>query len=293
VGVCRDPEGKPVGKYVTKPDRNYGDIIIEVDKQIFARYAQSGSGPVYMDCRGISDEDLAYMLRGLEDEGNLGLLQHLREEGIDLRKHQIEFATYELRNLGFIRINERSETNIHGVFAAGDESMLSISGAAVFGWIGGENAATLAKGIGSVSMEVAEADIEEKMGNIEAIQKRTHGPDWKEANIALQHTLADYAGLVRSESLLDAGLAHLRRLKGKVHRMIRANNRWELVRCLEVINLYDLGEAIFVAALERKESRGLHLRVDYPYTDPLLNDKTLIVKKVGGEPVAEWKDAAR
>ncbi len=32
VGVVRDPQGKPVGPYLTRPDRRYSDMIIEVNK---------------------------------------------------------------------------------------------------------------------------------------------------------------------------------------------------------------------------------------------------------------------
>jgi succinate dehydrogenase/fumarate reductase flavoprotein subunit len=69
-----------------------------------------------------------------------------------------------------------------------------------------------------------------------------------------------------------------------------AKGRWELTRLLEVVNLYDLGELVFRGALERKESRGLHRRVDFPYTDPLLDGKMLAVKKEAGGPVLEWRD---
>jgi succinate dehydrogenase/fumarate reductase flavoprotein subunit len=289
-GVCRDSEGKPIGKYISKPDKRYGDIVIEVDKQIFDRYLQSGKGPVYMDCTGISDENLEYLIRGLENEGNLGLLEHLKEEGVDLRKNPVEFSTYELRPSGRILSNERAETSVRGLYSAGDEWTFGISGAAVFGWMGGENAATYVKEAPSVDTEMTQAQIEEKKSFVETLQNRKQGPDWKDANIALQHTMADYAGPVRSETMLIAGFNHLRRLKEKIHNTLRAKDRWELTRCLEVVNLYELGELVFIGALERKESRGLHHRVDYPYTDPLLNNKILIVKKVDGKPITEWRE---
>ena len=60
------------------------------------------------------------------------------------------------------------------------------------------------------------------------------------------------------------------------------------MHCLEVINLFDPGELIFIAANERKESRGVHVRADYPYTNPLLN-RLLVVKKVNGKTVTEWR----
>lgn len=292
-GVCRDPAGTPIGKYVSKPDKRYGDIIMEVDKQIFNRYLKSGMGPVYMDCTGISDEDLDYMMHGLENEGNLGLLEHLKEEGVDLRKNPVEFSTYELRCSGRIHSNERAETSVRGLYSAGDESTVSISGAAVFGWVGGENAAKYATEAPFPDIDKVKNQIEEKKHFVDALQSRNHGPDWRDANIALQHTMIDYAGTIRSEAMLKAGLRHLRRLKGKFHNTVRAKDRWELTRCLEVVNLYDLGELVFVGALERKESRALHHRVDYPYTDPLLNGKMLIVMKVDGKPVTEWKEMPR
>lgn len=289
-GVCTGPDGKPTGKYLTKPDIRHGDIIMEVDKRIFQRHAQAGTGPVYMDCRGISDHDYEYLITGLENEGNTGLLEHLKEEGIDLRKNALEFATYEIRCGGRIESNERAETTIPGLFAAGEESTYSISGAAVFGWIGGENAAKFARKRPANDEKAIETQIEERKRFVSHFLGNKGVTDWFDANTALSHTLADYAGPTRSETMLEAGLKHLRRLKEKLYTMVAARDRWELTRCLEVANLYDLGEILFVAALERKESRGLHQRVDYPYTDPLLNGKILVIKNVKGNPVTQWRE---
>jgi succinate dehydrogenase/fumarate reductase flavoprotein subunit len=88
-------------------------------------------------------------------------------------------------------------------------------------------------------------------------------------------------------------LKHLRRLKNKVHNDLSARDSWELTRCLEVINLYDLAELVFIGALERKESRGLHRRADYAYTDPLLNGKLLIIKRIDGRPITEWRQVTQ
>lgn len=290
-GVCRDPEGRPVGKYSSRPDQKYGDMIIEVDKQIFERFGRSARGPVYMDCTGLTQDGLDYLIKGLTNEGNVGLLTHLEEEGIDLRKHQIEFGTYELRSLGRITMNAKSETTVPGLYTAGDESTFSISGACVFGWIGGEQAAAYAK---ERAFSEAERPVIDKTATwVEGIQKRQHGFDWRDANLALQHTLSDYAGLVRSESTLQAGLDHLRKLRKKVQEELYARDRWELTRCLEVANLYELGELVFLAALERKESRGLHQRADYPYTDPLLNDQLLAAHQRDGRPILTWREAPK
>ncbi len=121
---------------------------------------------------------------------------------------------------------------------------------------------------------------------------RQSGPAWREVNIALQQILSDYAGNVRSAVLLEAGLSHLRRVKKKAQATMIARNQHELMRGLETLNLLDLGELVFIAALERKETRGLNIRTDYPFTNPLL-DKHLIVKMVNNKPVTEWKGTGR
>jgi succinate dehydrogenase/fumarate reductase flavoprotein subunit len=293
IGVCRDPEDRPIGKYLTEPNRDYNDMILEVDKQILERYQKEGRGPIYMDCRGISDADHDHLLHALEDEGNRSVLEHFKEDGVDLRKNPVEFCTYDMRSIGRIVMNERAETSLRGLYTGGEESTFSISGAATFGWIGGGNAAEYAKAADSTDTASHQKQVEKAKNLVEAFQNRQQGPDWADANRSLQHTLADYAGLMRSQKSLEAGLRHLRRLKEKLHHTAVAGDRWELIRCLEVVNLFDMAELVILGAMERKESRGLHRRADYPYTDPLLNGKLLVVKKVNGDPVLEWRNIPR
>jgi succinate dehydrogenase/fumarate reductase flavoprotein subunit len=44
-----------------------------------------------------------------------------------------------------------------------------------------------------------------------------------------------------------------------------------------------------MAANERKETRALHNRPDYPLTDPMLDGKALYVRKINGTPTFEWR----
>jgi succinate dehydrogenase/fumarate reductase flavoprotein subunit len=289
VGVLRDPQGNPIGPYLTKPDRRYGDMTPEVRGTLLEDYMKSGKGPVYMDCRGIANDDLEYMMHWLVHEGNSSLVNYMKEKGIDLRKNPVEFGTYHIIPEGKIWINEKAETSIKGLYAAGDESMGSIGPAATYGWIAGESAAEYAKEAPTPDIEKARAKIEEKKRMVYQIRSRKEGPSWQEANIALQQIMQDYAGGVRTETLLMAGLSYLRRLKDEVANSMMARNQWELTRCLETLNLLDLGELVCITANERKETRGLHGRPDYPLTDPMLDGKGLFIRQVGGELVVEWK----
>ena len=293
-GVLRDPAGRPVGPFVDRPNNKYGDPVVDVYQDIFIDYKKSGRGPVYMDCDGLTDEELEYMLFWLHNEANTPLIHHLQEEGIDIRKHPIEFTTYEceLFPRGGIYYNEGAGTSVPGLYAAGDEFFGGISGAAVFGWIAGESAAANAKNRSVKDPEHLEPQLEASRELLSGLREREDGPDWKEANTLLQQIMWDYAGLVRSETLLDAGLHALRRLEEKASTTMIARNSHELMRALEVLNMIKIGELVFVAARERKETRGKHIRVDYPFANPLLQ-KLLIVKQHEGKPTTEWRSLKR
>ena len=290
VGVIRDSEDKPLGPFVTKPDRRYGDAIADVYHSLFEDYARLGKGPVYMDCRGISDIDYKYMVYWMRNEGNTALLDNLEEENINLKENAIEFMTYELTTRGGIYYNEKGETSLRGLYAAGDEYYGGVSCGATFGWIAGENAAKYAKQLEVSEIDKARERIEEKKKLLSGIRNRRVGATWQEANIALEQVMYDYAGSTRSETLLRAGFSHLQRLKNKVYSTIMAQNQHELMHCLEVLNLLDIGELVFITAIERKETRGNCHRSDYPYTNPLLDSKVLTCRKINDNLVTEWKD---
>jgi succinate dehydrogenase/fumarate reductase flavoprotein subunit len=228
------------------------------------------------------------MMEAFVHEGLTAMINYLKEEKVDLREHPVEFGTYHIYPEAKIWINEKGETSVRGLYAAGDESIVSIGPAATYVWIAGQSGATSARGADSPD-RASGAYVEEKNGMIQDMLTRKQGPDWKETNIALQQIMQDYVGLVRTETLMSAGLSYLRRLKEKATSSMIARNRWELTRALETLNLLDLGELVFQAARERKETRALRNRPDYPLTDPVLDGKAIFVKRIDGKPVMEWK----
>jgi succinate dehydrogenase/fumarate reductase flavoprotein subunit len=158
----------------------------------------------------------------------------------------------------------------------------------VFGWISGERATHYAKQADTPDVDKINEMINETKSLAEKIRGRKNGPDWKEVNVALQQIMSDYAGALRTEALLDAGLFHLRRLKKKALDTMMASNQHELGRSLEVLNMIDIGELVFVGSRDRKETRGLFVRPDYPLTNPRVNNKVHIIKKVEEKPVTQW-----
>ncbi|AGA68989.1 succinate dehydrogenase/fumarate reductase flavoprotein subunit [Desulfitobacterium dichloroeliminans LMG P-21439] len=291
IGVLRNRQGKPVGPFMTEPDRYYSDMTTEVNKSIFADYIKQGKGPIYMDGRGMSNDDLAYVNHWLLQEGNGGLLNHLEEEGIDLRKHPVEFMTFDMCCWSGIPYNKNGETSVEGLYAAGDESMGGISCAAVFGRSAGKNASVYAGRRTASKSNALEKSTSMAKTEIEELRKRKEGPKWQETSQALQQIMRDYAESVRCEDGLQAGLVNLYRLKTKAHERLVAENSHELMHCLEVFNLIDIGQLIFTGALDRKETRGAnHIRPDYPITNPILTGKAHLARKnYDGSPMFVWK----
>jgi len=235
------------------------------------------------------------MLWGLKHEGNTAMLNYMKEEGIDVRKHLVEFMQYEPFLIGSrgIQIDEQAETSIEGLYSAGDEVgnfRADISGAVIFGWIAGGSAAERAKDTDDINKAADSPVIEDRMELYSGFLGRDNGASWKEANLALQQIMQDYAGVeVRSETLLQAGLKYLQDLKNKTLDSLSAVNSHTLMRCQEVLDLMDCGEVIFRAALERKETRERHIRSDFPFTNPLLQDKFIEVSKKNNHVVLEWR----
>jgi succinate dehydrogenase/fumarate reductase flavoprotein subunit len=228
------------------------------------------------------------MMYWMNHEGNTGLLGHLKEQGIDLRRNPVEFMTYEMTTRGGIYFNHRAETSLKGLYAAGDEYFGGASCAATFGWIAGENAADDAKKV--KSRTIRRKGMEKEKAFLDEIRGREIGETWQEVNIALNQTMVDYAGSPRYENLLEAGSRHLQKLRTKARGNLMARNPHELMHCLEVLNLLDIGEVIFAAVRQRQETREKYARLDYPFTNPMLDGKILICKKKGNKPVTEWRE---
>ena len=292
-GVLKDLAGKTMGPFATKPTRD-GDVAADIWNGVFSVKNKAGQ-PIYMDCSEASPEDLDYMFWGLAQEGDTSLVDAMEDQRIDLRRHMVEFQQYEPILFGRgIQINERAETNVPGLYAAGDEVGNcggSIAVASVFGHIAGRNAAARAAHLNGFEAAEDSAIVGEKREFYSQMLEREHGYSWKEANVATQCLMNDYAGLeVRSEVLFSTGLEYLRRLKERANSSLKCSNSHELMRCLEALDLMEIAEIVMLAGSERKETRGKHVRVDYPYTNLLYDNRFITVQMVEGSPRVEWRD---
>jgi succinate dehydrogenase / fumarate reductase flavoprotein subunit len=182
--------------------------------------------------------------------------------------------------MGGVRVDADTQAStIPGLFAAG-ECAAGINGAnrlggnslsdlLVFGKRAGEYAAKFAQDtdFGNISDE----QIDEKVKwALEPFGKET-GENPFEIQHELQDMMQDLVGIVRTEDEMQRALTGVRELRGRSENVkatgnIDFNPSWHTA--LDLHNLLNVSEAITLAAIERKESRGGQFRDDYPAKDP-------------------------
>lgn len=298
IGVLTYANGNPVGPFVTKPSRELGDVTSDIWQTVFDEKIEDGTGPVYMNCSQNSEEDLAYMREALVSEGDSSINDYFDQYGIDLKKQMVEFGTYEYTIGGEgIDIDIHSETTVDGLYASGDLTgnvRGDITSAAVFGQIAGENAAEKSKKrnfTAVLDMPV----IKEKIDFYNQMLARANGAHWLEVNSTLQQIMGRYVSVknARSASLMNAGYKYLTDLKKYAIQQLKAENSHELVRSLEVLDLLDFGIIMVLCGKNRKETRGSVKRVDYPFTNPLMNNKFQTITQTAEGVKLEFRDKVK
>ena len=214
-------------------------------------------------------------------ESWLHQFSNLKQIGIDLRDHKLEMAPAAHYCLGGIKIDEFGRTNIEGLFAAGEvtgnvHGANRISGNAlsetqVFGNRAAQKACEYA----------AKVRILPRSYEIEVLSEYKTMNTWKanknkglrpiELKARLQAVMDQYVGLERDRQSLDTGLAEVRKLRQDVLPLLTVlpvrRFCYEIQEAYEIRGMLDLAEIVILSALERKESRGHHYRLDYPQTD--------------------------
>ncbi len=294
IGVCRYPDGSPVGPFIEHSSKECGDMTLNAWTASIPDAMTTGTGPVYVDCSDASADDLEYQRQGMTSEGLTALLDYMDGEQIDLGKHAVMFTQYEPVLMGRgVDIDEEAHSSLPGLFAAGDavgNFRNGVPGAAAFGWIAGESAARFAAS--HKSMSVASPRIDHLAEDYARLLSRPCGTDWEDANRALQQIMSDFAPAgpqKRSARLLNAGIMALNTVRERMLRTLAVPHAHALMRAQEVFDLFDVAEAVFHAALHRCETRGSHVRADFPYANPMM-DRFLTIARRNDKVVPEWRE---
>jgi len=201
---------------------------------------------------------------------------------------------------GGIRINKKCETDVVGLYAAGEVqggtmganrlAGNAITECLVFGALAGLNASCYVKNI-SFS-DVNKDQLEKYYERIYRPIKQKQGIDATQVRKKIQKIAFKFVGPIRKETGLINCLEEIEKIKKDLLPYIvtsckeKIYNR-EWMEALEIDSIVTLLEIVIRASLMRKESRGAMYRKDYPDTDNKNWLKNIIVYKEKGKIVLE------
>ena len=250
------------------------DVMSRVMSQEIAAGNGTDAGGLYISTRGMDPEDFPQMQQKL-----------LEDVGVDRDAVDREVAPGAHYFMGGLRIEPDASTSLPGVFAAGECSG-GIHGAnrlagnalsenQVFGAIAGRSAAAYALShplspsrTEGKALEEAFEPVRRILGRSALGEERMKPSDgWGE----LQSLMQREVGATRTGDGLERALKRLSALREELPERLGLRepslvyNR-DAGKALELRNMIDTGWSVAAAALERRESRGAHVRLDAPET---------------------------
>jgi len=251
---------------------------------------KEGRGPIYMDCRHLSQKDREHLFATLGYDKDT-LPDFFVKKGYNFEGTMIEMTVSEPMQArpsehcgSGIRIDENCASNVPGLFAAGDASdqMGCLHMCTAGGYAAGKRAADHAAEARHLRPLDTGEVAEEKERVFKPLGKKKGISYWEFEDIVRIIT-TDHFGPVKTENSLKGALTKLQRLDA-ARDELGADNYHELMRAHEAMNIQQVAKITASAALARKESRfsPYHYRADFPETD---DDKYcgLIVVKKGRE----------
>jgi fumarate reductase (CoM/CoB) subunit A len=240
-----------------------------------------GGGPVYIDPAFIPDEKW-------DAEMTYEYVPKLAKAGVDCRKDKFEWVPALHTFLGGILINEKCETGIEGLYAAGESSTGThganrLSGNAIASALAlGSRAGRFAT-LFALKSEPGPIEEREVLGEIERVEsfKGDGGLDPYGIETDIREAAWETIGVARNEPGLQHGVERFEELRREKAPKMRAADLRGWIKALECANLALCGELIARSAFERRESRGQHNRDDCPERDDVNGLKWIVVRRDG------------
>lgn len=258
------------------------------------------AGGIYLDSTHLSKERIFKYAPHI--------YRQYKNHGVDLMKQPQELAPGSHTWLGGVQIQTSGESNIAGLFAAGDNASgihganriggSALSAAMVFGYRVGKVAAERARAVDTLRFD--EDGLKRQCVEwLTSVWDRKSGLSLEELREQIRDLAQAELGVIREGKGLEKTLSSLVEIQELISNQMTLETkrmpnsrgtsaRFHAVRsAIETRNLCLVGRMVASSALLRNESRGAHYRLDYPDVNSVWDRLTCVYREKNDEMVCE------
>lgn len=199
--------------------------------------------------------------------------------GFDMTKRAVPVVPAAHYSCGGVVSTVHGETDLPGLFVAGEVAMTGMHGANRLASNSLLEAVVMARFAAKRSVEYVREAV--PIENIQVDRPIYSSLNYPRSKIMIAHDrrqltqiMSDFVGIVRTDERLKLALERIRQLKSAIEDYYLATPATYHV--VELRNMATVAELVISSALQRKESRGLHYVEEYPETDPAFDKDTII-----------------
>jgi succinate dehydrogenase / fumarate reductase, flavoprotein subunit len=257
---------------------------------------ESGIDCLKLDLSHLGAERVKEKLAGIREIG-------IKFSGVDVTDEAIEIRPVCHYMMGGIHTNIEGETEMTGLWCAGEAACNSTHGAnrlganstsecLVWGKITGEHAALHALRTKERNITVPEQQVIEEENRIyDGIFHGTGRMNPYEIRKHIADMMDSKAYVFRDGNTLAEGLKELRDLKQESWKHVddRASEyNTNFINVMEIDSIIRIAEIVLIGALSRRESRGAHARIDFPNRDDVNYLKHTLAYYTHEGPELRW-----
>lgn len=232
-------------------------------------------GPLFIRLKHLPEEKIQELEDILFTTERPAIERFFKGRGIDFRHTDIELFNTEHflcsgHGMAGLVVNDRGETNIRGLHAAGDVACVAkghLTGAFTFGEITAENASRICKE--DPRAEISEEQVQEARDKIARIFAMDGPISPHEFEYKVRRLITNYMIPPKNETKLRLGLEWMEKFRGQLPQLVHVTDLHWASKILEIDSIIEISALSAHASLARKESRWgfWHYRTDFPERD--------------------------